>query len=146
MGVHGVKDEGNAHLDEGARKTRAYRHYMVIMQIKECVRHLTNGGSRKYTYNEWVGFLNLIGEDESSPETHRRAGRRGSVRNTAGRPTEEVLKEKEKNEADPQWSWIGHRSPLLGDQETEWLLERLTGTLERELQQMMEEESEDGPS
>ena len=51
----------------------------------------------------------------------------------------------EKNEADPKWSWIGYRSPLIGNKETEWLLERLTGTLEREIEQMIKEEAEDGP-
>ena len=68
-----------------------------------------------------------------------------STRDRAGRPTEEALKEMEKNEADPKWSWIGYRSPLIGNKETEWLLERLTGTLEREIEQMIKEESEDGP-
>jgi potassium channel subfamily K len=42
-----------------------------------------------------------------------------------------------------KWSWIGNRSPLMGNkEEAEWVLERLTRTLQRELEEMRKEEEE----
>ena len=38
-----------------------------------------------------------------------------------------------------QWSWLGNRSPLMGDtEEAEWVLEKLSMTLEKEMEKLSE--------
>lgn len=106
------------------------------------MKHLNSSPPRKYTFDEWAWYLELIGEDESSPETHRRAIRkpkmdsdREGVAATTGRNIDAEKKVK--------WSWVGNRSPLMGNkEEAEWVLERLTRTLARELEAMRKEEEE----
>jgi len=42
-----------------------------------------------------------------------------------------------------KWSWVGNRSPLMGEREgAEWVLDRLTKTLEREREAIRREELE----
>ena len=44
-----------------------------------------------------------------------------------------------------EWSWLGNRSPLMGEtEEAEWVLERLTATLERELKKQHEARKDGG--
>ena len=46
--------------------------------------------------------------------------------------------DEERNEV-RQWSWLGNRSPLMGDfGEAQWVLERLSMTLEKEMKGIME--------
>jgi len=151
------------------------------------MKHMNSQPPRKYTFDEWAWYLALIGEDESSTETHRRAlrkvkkGEKGEGLGTAtegdlddgkgynGEAGEEGLgglgekavaqdpdfrrdQEKRKKEEDggggneegvTKWSWVGNRSPLMGNkEEAEWVLERLIKTLQRELDSMRKEELE----
>ena len=126
--------------------------YRVILidEITRVLHHLKSQPPRKYSYQEWVWYLKLIGEDESSAETHRKAvphvhgkrppnghhGHRKDSQNEESSSSEkEVLDEtKEEDRTKQQWSWIGSRSPLMGSQEeAEWILEKLTKRLGDEL-------------
>lgn len=79
---------------------------------------------------EWGFYLRLLGEDEGDSRRHARstpaAERKATDRHHPA--------SKESSEEKPQWSWIGHRSPLMGEQdEAEWLLERLFIRLEQSM-------------
>lgn len=51
--------------------------------------------------------------------------------------------EEEEREMDRKWSWMGDRSPLMGEKdEAEWVIERLVGVLERELKVLHRREGE----
>jgi potassium channel subfamily K, other eukaryote len=112
--------------------TRAEYHYILISEIASVTKHLKSKPPKKYTYAEWAWFLKLIGEDESSAETHRKAnphvhGKKlakadsNTTNKTGGGQTE-------------KWSWVGSHSPLMGSQEeSEWILQKLTGRLKQEL-------------
>jgi potassium channel subfamily K, other eukaryote len=120
-------------------KSKRHYHTMLIKEISSVTRYLNSSPPRKYSFDEWAWYLKLIGEDESGPETHRKATRRpkrygtGLGTNTGRKMGEEKVK----------WSWIVNRSQLMGNkEEAEWLLERLTKTLERYLEAMREEEEE----
>ena len=125
--------------------------YRVILidEITRVLHHLKSQPPRKYSYQEWVWYLKLIGEDESSAETHRKAvphvhakhprnGRHGHHKDSQNEENssseKEAQDEVQEEETKLQWSWIGSRSPLMGSQEeAEWILEKLTKRLGDEL-------------
>jgi potassium channel subfamily K, other eukaryote len=120
-------------------KSKRHYHAMLIKEIRFVMRHLNSSPPRKYSFDEWAWYLRLIGEDESSPETHCKAIRKPK-RSGTGLGTDMGRK---MDEETVKWSWIGNRSPLMGNkEEAEWVLERLTKTLERELEAMRKEEEE----
>jgi len=87
-------------------------------------QHLNATPPKEFEYEEWVYFLKLLGEEETYNEYHRK-------------PYSSHPKD---GEEEKTWSWIGHRSPLLGDkQEAEWLVEALSDKLERGLKRLRDE-------
>jgi potassium channel subfamily K, other eukaryote len=126
--------------------------YLLICEIHAVTQHMKMSPPRRYTYAEWAWYLKLIGEDESSAETHRKANphvhdkvlnkkNRGAAGGDADTPPEV----ESKNAETAQWSWVGSRSPLMGSQEeSEWILERLTERLRDELAASRREEIEHG--
>jgi len=124
-------------------------HYLLVKEIRNVMKDLNETPPRKYSYGEWAWFLRLMGEDENSKKHHRRAhvdpatgeGDKGphlqsAVCEGGNRPGEEEVK---------QWSWLGARSPLMGDiGEAEWVLERLSMTLEKQLKGTRDKEKQRG--
>lgn len=114
-------------------------HLHLAREIADVMTHLNAKPARQYTYEEWAWYLKLIGEDEADERTHRRAEEvpvadGGGV--VVGQMTErEQVRD---GKARVKWSWVGNRSPLMGERgEAEWLLERLTRKLERELETLV---------
>jgi len=106
------------------------------------IKHLNSSPPRKYTFDEWAWYLKLIGEDESNHHTHRKALRepRADGEGLGMAMGNEVIGDGKGEEKKLKWSWVGNRSPLMGNkEEAEWVLERLTMTLERELEGMRKE-------
>lgn len=133
------------------------RHDLAVVLIDEISRvtqHLKSRPARKYSFEEWAWFLKLIGEDESSAQTHtkpvprrRKKHARGQHDGGGGGTAEDGEDEEEgggqKEEPEKlQWSWVGSRSPLMGSQEeTEWILEKLEARLAELLRGMRAEAS-----
>ncbi|RDL37084.1 putative potassium channel [Venustampulla echinocandica] len=126
-------------------------HCLLISEISQVMKHMNSSPPRKYTFDEWAWYLKVLGEDEESAETHRRA------MVTPGPPSEgpknatqgkmgvgmEAIKAQDGEEGKVEWSWVGYRSPLMGHkEEPEWVLERLTRRLERELESVKRDELE----
>lgn len=107
-------------------------HLLLIDEISRVTQHLKSRPPRKYDFHEWAWYLRLIGEDESSADTHKKAVPR-SKKKGKGRDQEAeggMGDDPEKL----QWSWVGSRSPLMGSQEeAEWILEKLEQKLAGEL-------------
>lgn len=113
---------------------------------------------KKYSYAEWAHFLKLLGEDESDSSLHK------APRSPSEAAGEDILCDERDDDQDhdsprqkdfetggqqiaqrrpgsknedeklESWSWIGSRSPLMGDKtEAEWLLEKLFQRLEESL-------------
>lgn len=115
-------------------------HCILVKEIGKVIKHLNSSPPRKYTFDEWAWYLKLIGEDESEVKNHRKAirepkkGEEGGLGGAKG-GMRENRREK--------WSWVGNRSPLMGNkEESEWVLEKLHGTLQRELENMGKEKME----
>ena len=118
-------------------------HYLLVKEFRNVMKHLNESPSRKYTYDEWEWFLKLLGEDESKSASHRRAP--VEVKNDLSKEPDIQQATNDDDDQVRQWSWIGNRSPLMGEtEEAEWVLERLSMTLEKELKKQNEAKREDG--
>jgi potassium channel subfamily K, other eukaryote len=97
-----------------------HHQYLLMRELREMFKWINSTPVKEFDYDEWVYFLKLLGEDKSVEEVGSEAHANGQDQS--------------------KWSWISHRSPLLGDKpEAEWLLEALADKLERELRQLSDE-------
>ncbi|KAL6890866.1 voltage-gated potassium channel [Trichoderma evansii] len=98
-------------------------YFLLISEIQAVAKHRKDNKQYTYSFDEWAWYLKLIGEDEHDPSTHGKAKIKG--KKPAPDPgREEVVK----------WSWVGHRSPLMGSQsESDWILEKLVDRLQESL-------------
>lgn len=126
-----------------------YRH-VLISQIRKVYADTTASTPKRYSYDEWVYFLRLLGEDERDATSHKHAP---ELEDLTSRHDDDATRQKafelagqegaygKGNEKAPdkkrekvKWSWIGNRSPLMGDkEEAEWLLEKMFERLEESL-------------
>ncbi|KAL7791847.1 hypothetical protein V8C37DRAFT_381529 [Trichoderma ceciliae] len=101
-------------------------HFLLISEIQVIAKHLKESKTHHYSFDEWAWYLKLIGEDEHKPYTHTKARINGKKPYSSD--------EEAANEEAVKWSWVGHRSPLMGSQgESEWILERLVDRLQESL-------------
>src|SRR2546423_2555348 len=140
-------------------------HYrrLLIREVRNVCADLNAAKPKKYTYEEWSYFLELLGEGEGDPKYRQKAPRKPPSHNL-GKGTDEStavsMEEQEAEKGDDtgqrhaapdgqkndqtghtikQWSWMGNRSPLVGDkEEAEWILAKLLARLEDELQRESE--------
>ncbi len=128
-------DAAGAAKSRGNKLEQNFReyHYLLAREFRNVMQHLNENPPRKYTYEEWAWFLKLMGEDEASINSHRRAPI--TITTTQGsKPDTQQAQFNDQEEMTRQWSWLGTRSPLMGEtEEAEWVLERLSITLEKEL-------------
>ncbi|RDA87826.1 hypothetical protein CP532_2994 [Ophiocordyceps camponoti-leonardi (nom. inval.)] len=148
---------------------------LLITEIQHVAKHLREDEPRRYTFEEWAWYLGLIGEDERKPEMHRKAipkEKRKHRRHHGHHPHKHKhARHHHHNQEEPRaeastapaeglddgveddmlkWSWVGKYSPLVGGQEeSEWILERLMMSLHESLWKTRlaaEEEEEDDSS
>ena len=113
-------------------------HYLLIKEFRNVMKHLNENPPRKYTYDEWAWFLKLMGQDEASARSHRTAPIEIKKPKDEG-PEMQQAKIDDHDKSTHAWSWLGNRSPLMGEmEEAEWVLERLSLTLERALKKQSE--------
>ena len=133
-------------------------HYLLVKEIRNVMKDVSDNPDKKYSYHEWAWFMRLLGEDENDPKFHRRPksvegekkemeeedggnekdGQDGkNVSSGTGNKNSEKeggLQKKGGEDENTPWSWVGIRSPLLGEQEeAQWVLEKLSDKLEGEL-------------
>ena len=117
-------------------------HFLLIKEFRNVLKHLKESPPRKYDYEEWAWFLKLMGEDESHSASHRTAPIKVK-NNTDGKADMQQAQTDDMEGGLRQWSWLGNRSPLMGDsEEAEWVLERLSMTLEKQLKKLSEGKAE----
>ncbi|OJD37454.1 potassium channel [Diplodia corticola] len=120
--------------DELARDIHFY-HFVLAKETRKVMKDLNASPPKQYSYQEWAYYLKLIGQDEANPGGHRKPPAKpernknhkadiGAGAGTARFDGDKVY----------AWSWLGTRSPLMGSKlEAEWILERLSTSLEHEL-------------
>ncbi|KAF9698917.1 hypothetical protein EKO04_002873 [Ascochyta lentis] len=127
----GLADQADQHGDKVMRDIHFY-HFILSKEIRQLMKDVDASPPRQYSYTEWSYYLRLLGQDESNPSFHRRAHtyHKHSTRSTPDLGTAD--------DGDEQaWSWLGIRSPLMGNSsEAQWLLRRLSARLESEMRKM----------
>lgn len=119
-------------------------HYLLVREVRTVMNHLNQTPPRKYTFEEWAWFLELIGEDENSAKAHRAPPVMIDQKDTMNEelrnePSNDTGRGNGRDGEIKQWSWLGNRSPLMGNkEEAQWVLERLSQTLEKKLKQQRE--------
>lgn len=82
-----------------------------------------------------------MGQDEASAHSHRTAPIKINKPKGEG-PDMQQAKTDDHDKSTHAWSWLGNRSPLMGEmEEAEWVLERLSLTLERALKKQSESQN-----
>ncbi|KPM35068.1 hypothetical protein AK830_g11505 [Neonectria ditissima] len=117
-------------------------HFLLVSEIQVVTGHLKQSKPYRYSFDQWAWYLKLIGEDERKAETHRKAKpkqKHGDHKDdhTNHSPTDKSHTAHSQCDDELEagtWSWVGNRSPLMGSQEeSEWILDRLTDTLRESL-------------
>ncbi|KAL8746041.1 MAG: hypothetical protein Q9184_007797 [Pyrenodesmia sp. 2 TL-2023] len=103
--------------DQVAKDTHEY-HYQLIREFRNVLKHLGETPPRRYTYEEWAWFLKLMGENEDNPSSHRKAPIQPRSEKH-GQPDMQQGTTDDSEQGKRQWSWIGNRSPLMGEQRVE---------------------------
>ncbi|KAG5950369.1 hypothetical protein E4U53_005193 [Claviceps sorghi] len=157
------------HLDD--LPTGTDLHLLLSKEIQLVSQHLRETEPRRYTFEEWAWYLGLIGEDERDPMRHQKVvpkekrKRRKRIRKHERRRDRDAetqfahSPEVDLNNAPPgaveaaaelgmitsdRWSWVGLRSPLVGGQEeSEWILDKLMERLQESLWETKIEEEGD---
>ena len=123
-------------------------HYLLVREIRNVMKDLDEEPPKKYSYHEWAWFMRLLGEDENDSKFHSKPSDDAEAtqgndnsKETSNEASHLQKGNKDSNDRTPGdggkstgWSWVGINSPLLGtDEEAEWVLERLSEKLEKEL-------------
>ncbi|KAL1301593.1 hypothetical protein AAFC00_005823 [Neodothiora populina] len=105
-----------------------FYHFVLACESKRLLEHLSASPPKQYEWSEWEYFLKLMAiEYDESMLT-------GQEVVPEGLRLPETKEEWEEKKRRYRWSWLGEKSPLMGHQtETEWILERLSACLEKEL-------------
>ncbi|KAL1611439.1 hypothetical protein SLS59_000158 [Nothophoma quercina] len=127
----GLAEEAGEHGDKLMRDIHFY-HFVLSKEIRQLMKDVDASPPRQYSYSEWAYYLRLLGQDENDPSSHRRA--RNQHKHDNGSTPDLGTADDGDEQA---WSWLGIRSPLMGNaSEAQWLLRRLSARLEREMRKM----------
>lgn len=121
--------EADVHEDARERDRHLYC-FVLVRELRKLRKDMTTTPPKEYSYQDWAWYLKLIDQDESNADLHRKAKHSKSARGEEMKF--EFAGRGDKGE-DLTWSWIGTRSPLMGNQtESEWLIDRVGNRLEEE--------------
>lgn len=107
-----------------------FYHFVLAKEIRNMMADLSASPPVRYDWEDWEYYLKLMGNADE------RAGNSLDERELVPKPLRmptAVTGFNTKGQKQ-QWSWLSNKSPLMDyKSETEWILERLSTTLEREL-------------
>ncbi|MCJ1473455.1 Potassium channel [Lambiella insularis] len=120
-------------------------HYLLVKEIRKVMNDINQDPPKRYSYHEWAWFLRLMGEDENSSKFHRKAPVKQLPNEGDGPQLHQAVtdvNEHDEVEEQSKWSWLGARSPLMGEiEEAEWVLDKLSMTLEHELKKQRDKQT-----
>ncbi|USP82407.1 potassium channel [Curvularia clavata] len=123
--------QAEAFSDDIERDIRFY-HFVLAKEIHNLIKDLASQPTKQYEYYEWRFYLRLLRQSETDPSHHRQP--QSIIRHDDGGYPDIGCADGNK---DQRWSWLGIRSPLMGNvSESQWLLQRLTTALEDEMLRM----------
>jgi potassium channel subfamily K len=116
-----------------------FYHYVLAKEIRQLMRDVNAQPPKQYTFQEWTYYLRLVGEDEDDSSRHRRPKNNPKHRRGKQKTPDigAATGGEDENGEQFTWSWLGIRSPLMGNStEAQWLLHKLTLALEEEMRKM----------
>ncbi|KAF2741329.1 potassium channel-like protein [Polyplosphaeria fusca] len=123
-------EEAGEHGDALLRDIHFY-HFVLAKEVRNLMKDIDASPPRQYTYQEWVYYLKLVGQDEEDDSHHKKPRIRHD------NSSDPDLGAADGNGDAQKWSWLGVRSPLMGNKsEAQWLLHRLSAALEFEMGKM----------
>ena len=127
----GLAEEAGKHGDKLMRDIHFY-HFILSKEIRKLMKDVDASPPRQYSYSEWAYYLHLLGQDENNSAFHRRP----RIHHKHGNRSTPDLGTADDGD-EQAWSWLGIRSPLMGNSsEAQWLLRRLSARLEMEMRKM----------
>lgn len=127
----GEAEEAEQHGDHLERDIHFY-HFVLAKEIRQLMKDVDASPPRQYKYHEWQYYLRLIGQNENTTSGHRKPQ---IEQQKNGSDSPDLGTADDGNTV--SWSWLGIRSPLMGNQtESQWLLHRLGAALEAEMRKM----------
>jgi potassium channel subfamily K len=137
-GDFGRKEEAGEYDDDDFDLNTRFYHYVLAKEVNSLIKDFESQPSKQYEYHEWEYYLHLIGQSESDASHHRQPQANNRYHD-GGSPDIGSAD----NNTQQRWSWLGLRSPLMGNvSEPQWLLQRLTATLETEMLRMSSRDKE----
>lgn len=147
------------HGNKVAENEHHYRR-LLLSEIRKVYADSAASQPKHYTYEEWTYYIELLGQDENDSQYHRQPTAADDAPGSHSANDRHINDRPEHRDGDPQganlpdnsptedkgppatqWSWIGQKSPLIGDKdEPEWLLEKLFAKLEESLQKKIPSE------
>lgn len=122
--------EAQDHGDELDRDLHFY-HFVLARECQRLLKDLNQSPPKRYQWGEWEYFIRLMANNYDAKSLNGQLLVPESLRIPE---TKEQWKEKRDHH---YWSWLSEHSPLMNHQsETEWLLERISGCLEKQLKDM----------
>ncbi|PNS19623.1 DNA polymerase alpha catalytic subunit [Sphaceloma murrayae] len=133
--------EASAAQDAGDTLDRDIHFYHLVLtrEIRSLMRDLNSTPPKRYTWQEWEYYLRLmdnVPERQASdlPDGEKLDGEEDKHLVPKALRQTSTIAAFSKEREERRYSWLGEQSPLLSwRSETEWILERLGVTLEREL-------------
>lgn len=114
--------EASAHGDTAERDARFY-HFVLAREIRNVLDDLQASATKHYTWEEFEYYLALI-NDKSNDTAQQIVPRNMQQR-----------QQQQQQQRDKDFSWLSDASPLMHQRsETQWVLERLSMALVRELE------------
>lgn len=134
------EEKAKQHGDKPAEDEHRERR-LLLSEIRKIYADTNAAQPKQYSYTEWAYYIKLLGQDESDSRYHKLPQASQDAPGSHGEGTKEQHhsgdeRSQQQQGADPlpdfvrpgdpssvRWSWIGQRSPLMGDkEESEWLL------------------------
>ncbi|KAH8655153.1 hypothetical protein BGZ60DRAFT_568232 [Tricladium varicosporioides] len=130
--------ESEAKENTVIRESRKNLLCLLIKEIAKLITHSTSCPSTRYTFDEWLWYVKLLGKSQSDSNLH---GVKPGILGEERALPEIVMAGSSDNarqeETGENWCWIGDQSPLMANKgESEWLLERLLNMMEREVRNL----------
>lgn len=127
-----------------------FYHYVLSRECRNVQKDLSASPPKKYAWGDWEYFLKLMGNEDDPedfpgqeqpdilvPDALRVSSRQPTSTSPSPEPKKRhhgIHRRKKRSTWSAGWSWLSNQSPLMGSKtESEWILERLSAALEREL-------------
>lgn len=115
-----------------SQKARINLHHKLALSVQKLIADLASNPPKKYTFEEWKEYLQLINAPNPNEENWDNKRRRSNIE------TQELIEKSKTN-------WLGEDSPLMASEsETEWLVKQLCVRLEECLREVNEGEDRKG--